>query len=245
MKVALLGDVHGDLDRLVVCAHAAAQAGAGAAIQLGDLGFREDLFGIGRRWPRFPIPVLALCGNHEDHGFLRQAQTSGLAAAWAAHGLCYQARGSTARLGGRTVVFVGGALHADRAQDGDGRNLVSGEDWQTAQAACAVRPPDLIASHSCPAGIGIGMRGNPALSVAFAQHVQAAGYDTGPADDCGEPGLRRLWDGLQRRPTHWVFGHFHVSHAAVVGGTRFLACPEAEPGAIVYWDTERDCIGGD
>jgi predicted phosphodiesterase len=237
MRIALIGDLHGDLDLLVRCAESAARRGAAAAIQLGDLGFREDLLGAGRRWPRLALPVLAVCGNHEDHAFLANARRSGLAAAWAAHGLVYQPRGSTARLGGRRVLFIGGALHADRAQDADRGNLIGAQDLAAAQAAAAIHPPDLVASHACPAGIGIGMRGSPALATAVAQHIHAAGYDCGPASDCGEPALAELWRSLAHRPACWAFGHFHTSHAAEIGGTAFRAVPEAEPETLLWWDS--------
>lgn len=237
MLVALLGDAHGDLVLLARRTAEAAEAGAGAAIQLGDLGFRDDLLGPGRPWPRLPIPVLALCGNHEDHAFLRRARASGLAAAWAAHGLCYQPRGSLARLGGRTVGFLGGALHADRPQDPDRANLPVAAEIDAALAAFAVRPPDLIATHSCPPGIGVGMHGSPALALGVLRHVVQAGFDPGPGDDCGEPALARLWHGLRRRPALWVFGHFHLAHQAVVEGTRFACVPDLPQPELTLWDT--------
>jgi len=234
MKLAFIGDVHGDLERLAACVQSAAAAGAGTAIQLGDLGFREDLLGPGRPWPRFPIPVLAVDGNHEDHLFLAWAHASGLAAQWARHGLLHQPRGSLARLAGRSVLFLGGALHADRPQEED--NGIADAVIDAALATCAVRPPDLIISHSCPAGIGIGMRGSPAMAMQAAQHITAAGYDGGPADDAGEAGLARLWRNLPRKPALWAFGHFHHAHEATVGGTRFLALPEGDPAeAPVLW----------
>lgn len=241
MKVALIGDVHDDLARLLACVQAAAATGAGAAIQVGDLGFRPETLGPGRSWPRFPIPVLAIGGNHEDQAFLRHARRSGLAAAWAAHGLCYQERGSVLRLAGRCIAFLGGALHADRPQERDG-NLISDEDVETALHACTARPPDLIVTHSCPAGIGIGMRGNPDLAYSVAQHVHAAGFDGGPVDDCGEPALTRLWERLPRRPATWVFGHFHVARQVTVQGTRFAALPEPEPGRLSAWETETGSL---
>jgi len=243
MKVALFGDVHDDLERLLVCVTAAARAGAGAAIQLGDLGFREDQLGPGRVWPRFPIPVLALCGNHEDHAFLRRACDSGLATAWATHGLCYQARGTVARLGGRTIAFLGGALHADRPQEREGGNVIADAEVAATLSACAIRPPDLIATHSCPAGIGIGMCGNPDMAYGVAQFVHAAGFDSGPADDCGEVALGRLWHGLPRRPAIWAFGHFHTSGRRTIDGTTFVVVPEADPaGMVTAWDTATNAL---
>ena len=241
MKVALIGDVHDDLPLLARCVTAAAAAGAGAVIQVGDLGFSEALLGPGRSWPRFPIPVLALCGNHEDHAFLRWAQRSGLASRWASQGLCYQPRGSLARLGGRTIAFLGGALHADRPQERDG-NVISDEQVATTLSACAVRTPDFIATHSCPAGIGLGMRGNPELAYSVAQYVHAAGFDSGPADDCGEVPLRHLWEGLPRRPAIWAYGHFHVSARTTVQGTTFIVLPEATSAAMTAWDTSSNTL---
>lgn len=242
MKVALIGDVHDDLQQFSERVSQAAKAGAGAVIQLGDLGFREDLLGAGRVWPRFPIPVLALCGNHEDHAFLGRARRSGLAAAWATRGLCYQARGTIARLGGRTVAFLGGALHVDRPQMREDGNVILDGEVAATLAACAVHPPDLIATHSCPAGIGIGMRGDPALALGVAQHVHAAGFDAGPTNDCGELALRRLWDGLPHRPAIWAFGHFHVSGRTTILGTTFVVLPEVQSTALTAWDTDSNAL---
>ena len=114
MKIALLGDAHGDLAALAGAAAAAQAAGANAAIQLGDLGFRAPLLGAGQDFPRLALPVHAICGNHEDHAFLAHACRSGLTRRWAERGLIYQPRASTARFDGCTVGFLGGALHIDR-----------------------------------------------------------------------------------------------------------------------------------
>jgi hypothetical protein len=241
VKVALIGDVHEDLPLLAAQVGVASAAGAGAVIQVGDFGFCEELLGPGRSWPRFPIPVLALCGNHEDHAFLRWAQRSGLASRWAAHGLCYQSRGSVVRLGGRNVVFLGGALHTDRPQERDG-NLISDQDVATALAACAVRSPDLIATHSCPAGIGIGMEGDPAMALGAARYIHSAGFDAGPNHDCGEVPLRRLWEGLARKPTLWVHGHFHRSRQSQVQGTTFAVLPMVGHGPLTAWNTDSNAL---
>lgn len=242
MKVALLGDIHDDLALLAQRVAEAAAAGAGALIQVGDLGFSEALLGAGRPWPRFAIPVLAICGNHEDHAFLHWARRSGLATAWAAHGLCYQARGTVARLGGRTVVFLGGALHVDRPQVRKDGNVITDDEVAATLAACAAHPPDLIVTHSCPSGIGIGMRGDPALALGVVQHVHAAGFDSGPMDDCGEPALRRLWEGLPRRPAIWAFGHFHVSGRTTIDRTTFIVLPAAQAQMVTAWDTSSNLL---
>jgi hypothetical protein len=99
--------------------------------------------------------------------------------------------------------------------------------------------PDLIVTHSCPAGIGIGMRAAPDLQQGVAEHIVNAGYDPGPPDDCGELELTQLWQGLKYRPRGWVFGHFHSAHEATVSGTRFV-CVAGDPDpSFVLWDAEE------
>ncbi|HAT10859.1 MAG TPA: hypothetical protein DCS97_09770, partial [Planctomycetes bacterium] len=144
------------------------------------------------------------------------------------------------RLGGRSLGFVGGAMHADRAQDAGLANCLAPADIDAAVAAFSVRPPELIVSHSCPAGIGIGMHGAPALAMAVAQHVVGAGLDPGPAGDVGEPLLTRLWQALPRRPTAWAFGHFHVSRNTMIDATRFVCVGslDGEDGGMAWWDSD-------
>jgi hypothetical protein len=236
MKIALIGDAHGDLPTLARVAEAARAAGADAAIQLGDLGFCEALLGAGVALPRLALPVHALCGNHEDHAFLAESRTNGLMRRWAENGLVYQARGSIATFDSIRVGFLGGAMHIDRPQEA--ANRTSPAEIREAITRFSVARPRLIATHSCPAGIGIGMRGNDALAQQLHIHVLRAGIDPGPPDDCGEAGLRELWEALPIRPACWVFGHFHYFHEARVGGTRFMSCaPLSETGMILLWDS--------
>jgi hypothetical protein len=241
VNIALFGDVHGDLELLTERVLTAAANGADAVIQLGDLGFRPDLLGPGTRWPKWPIPVLAIDGNHEDHAFLARARHTGLAAAWAAHGLVFQPRGSVVRLGTRRVGFLGGALHADRPQEVG--NMISDAELSTALAAFAVRPPDLIATHSCPCRIGIGMRGADSMALLAAKHIVAAGYDAGPPNDCGEAALHRLWHSLTHKPPLWVFGHFHVNHHRKVANTQFLCVSDlGQLPQPPMWNTDTNLL---
>lgn len=241
MKIALLGDAHGDLAALARATHLAREAGAEAAIQFGDLGFHETRLGPGRALPTLALPVFALCGNHEDHAFLRQARASGLARRWAEAGLIYQPRASCARIGGQTIGFLGGALHVDRPQESD--NRPSADDIQGAIHIFSAQRPALIATHSCPAGIGIGMRGSDGFTQALHDHVRRAGIDPGPPDDCGEPGLTDLWHALPTPPRLWVFGHFHHFHDRSLGQTRFLSCPAlSAANELLIWDNSRDEI---
>lgn len=245
MRVVLIGDVHGCYARLrQLLEQACRSLQAEAAIQVGDFGLERRTWGRGQAWPRFPIPVHALCGNHDDHAFLAQAQAEGLDREWIRQGLHYQPRGSLAVFEGVAVGFVGGALHANQPQEYD-RQTRTSNMLTTAQVAQAVdlfarARPAVLATHSCPSGIGIGVPANPRLRLEVDEHIRRPGYDPGPDDDCGDPGLLRLWNALPYRPHLWFFGHFHLRHERMVEGTRFISLPIVFQDSLTWWDT---CTG--
>jgi hypothetical protein len=97
-------------------------------------------------------------------------------------------------------------------------------------------------THSCPARIGIGLHSSAEMQSGVAEHIAAAGFDPGPADDCGEVELSRLWVELAYKPRAWVFGHFHRAHEAVIEGTRFVGVSDelaALTRRLAIWDTEE------
>lgn len=249
MRVLVIGDVHGRHHELVeVLRQAQTDFGIAAAIQVGDFGFyREPMAQLSRERLRFPVPLHVIDGNHEDHRWLRRALRSGAARAWAAEaGLIYQPRPSVARLGASSVGFMGGALNVDRPQ---AHNLVSRfpnyilrHHRQQAVTLFNRERPELIVTHSCPSGIGIGVSGSPDMQQGVAEYVVDAGFDPGPSGDCGEAELAALWRELHYRPRGWVFGHFHRAHEATVAGTRFLCVGDILsvcPQTLVLWDTEE------
>lgn len=241
MILGLIGDAHGDIGGLHRLVERAAQAGAGAVVALGDVGFYEQVMGCGRQIPRFAIPVLAPDGNHDDQGFLRQAQANGLSTVWAQRGLCFQPRGSVLRLAGQTIGFLGGAWHVDRPQGPD--NSIGPDDLAIALDAFRRQRPTILATHSCPCRIGIGMRGSQRLATQASQYLTGAGLDCGPPDDLGESALHELWQGLVTKPRLWAFGHFHRSHYRQLGDTEFCCLPEVDdPEPIRYWDLDRQCL---
>lgn len=239
MRLGLVGDVHGDfnlLDRLL--RQAVAHAGITAAVQVGDFGFFEDRLPAEPPF-RFPVPVFAVCGNHEDHAYLARAGREGILARWAAANLFYQARATVMPFGRTTIGFIGGALHQNQPQQRHRGNVITPDDSDRAVSCFAAARPQVIVSHSCPAGIGIGMRSEPALSWSVAEHVLLAGYDPGPQHDCGEVQLSHLWRRLAHRPRLWCFGHFHQHRDIVVDGTQFLCLPRINPTTpLRVWDDE-------
>ncbi len=249
MRVLIVGDVHGQHELLAeLLRQVRADYRIEAAIQVGDFGFfRERLAQLrwaGRRWA---VPLHVIDGNHEDHAWLQQALAAGEADVWAKElNLIYQARPSIARLGGTTIGFLGGALHVDRPQE---HNWLAGlpnyllpRHRQAAVELFNQHRPELIVTHSCPAGIGVGMCGAPELQASVAQFVTAAGFSPGPPNDCGERELDLLWQQLRHRPRAWVFGHFHRPHQASVADTLFLCVEddlETPRRRLVIWDTEE------
>jgi predicted phosphodiesterase len=245
MRVLIVGDVHGQHREL---AEALRQVQTDyrieAGIQVGDFGFYENIMA---ELVRYPVPLHVIDGNHEDHRWLRRTLRRGAAEVWKEKAnLIYQPRPSVASLGASKVGFLGGALHVDRPQK---HNLLSRfpnyilrRHREQAVALFNREKPDLIVTHSCPSGIGIGVRGSADLEQGVAEHISGAGFDAGPQDDCGEAELAELWRGLRYRPRGWVFGHFHCAHEAVVEGTRFVCVGDNLDmlrQALVLWDTEE------
>jgi hypothetical protein len=249
MRVLIVGDIHGRHREL---AEALRQARADyrieAAIQVGDFGFQRALLGVASSVRvRYPVPVHAIDGNHEDHPWLRRALLTGAARLWERDlNLVFQPRPSIARLGRTTIGFLGGALHVDRPQRHNWLsgypNFIHRRHREHAVALFNRERPELVVTHSCPAGIGIGLRSAGETRHGVAEHICAAGFDPGPPHDCGEAELERLWSRLDFRPRAWVFGHFHRAHEAVIDGTRFAGLDDdlASPSRrLAIWDTEE------
>lgn len=249
MRVLIVGDIHGRHRALDRCLRqAVADFRIGAAIQVGDFGFFPSLMAQARAERlRFPVPVHAIDGNHEDHPWLHRCEADGIVRSWRdAHNLHYQPRASVVRLGTSRIGFLGGALHADRPQQrewGNGfPNFILRQERERALALFNREQPGLIVTHSCPSRIGLGIEGSAQMEPWIRLHITAAGFDAGPRDDCGETELTALWNGLTYQPRAWAFGHFHQFRHSQVGATRFVCadCDLDSPArTLVIWDSEE------
>lgn len=245
MRILILGDCHGQLETLAsACENAVRKLGVKAAIQVGDFGFNRRVIDshLDGGHLRFAVPLYAIDGNHEDHEWLKMAQHWGGTRSWEASNLFYQPRGSVAHIGGISFGFLGGALHVDRHQEWCGRdifpliasrevdipddpgwsNWITRSEFEQTLDAYRKCPPDIMITHSCPAGIGIGMNDLPALKDDVHRYITKCGFRAGPEHDCGDILLARIWRRLRARPKAWIYGHFHCVHERSIDGTQFM-----------------------
>lgn len=109
MKVALLGDIHGDTVFLDYALDAAKNAGAELVIQLGDFGFTftdSFLSQLQEVTDKHGIPLLAIRGNHDDPWWFRKHQRTGM--------VHLIPDGFVTTIGEKRVAFLGGAVSIDR-----------------------------------------------------------------------------------------------------------------------------------
>lgn len=109
MKVALLGDIHGNVHYLDWALEYAVKAGAEMMIQLGDFGFDFNdkfLSDIVRISNKHGIKLLAIRGNHDDPLWFSQHAQVGK--------IHFIPDGHTMTIGKKRVAFLGGAVSIDR-----------------------------------------------------------------------------------------------------------------------------------
>jgi len=227
-RIAIFGDVHDQWEDL----HAAAtimanQFGCTYGIQVGDLGLNYEFDSA----LRFPFPIYAIDGNHEDHELLHDLHKSDHAKdPWAATGIRWMRRGEVITIGNARVGFLGGALHG-HAQQVTVPEIPANkplslrrnprmvwaqypllDEVETLITNAGSQRLDLLVTHSCPSGAGIGMRSsNWRWNASAIEHILDRGLETGPTDDLGEPALTVLRQRLSstRSPHFHVFGHWH------------------------------------
>ena len=256
MRLLILGDSHGHLDRVHgLLTVAVEHLHIDAAIQVGDFGFfPRTMSRFVTRFGRFPVPLHVIDGNHEDHCWLRTQMLDGIAATWPdRHRLEYHPRGTATIIGGATIGFLGGAWHVDRPQeDADifwrrgeeplACNWIRPSDRDRALVTWRDTPPDLIVTHSAPTGVGVGVPGEPARVPDVHEFIDSRGWSAGPLTDVGEPELGSIARHLPW-PTGrtWLFGHFHRLHDHKVAGTRFVCVGSSDgsdgrkhPAVIIY-----------
>ena len=110
MRVALLGDIHGNVHYLDWALEHAVSAGAEMMIQLGDFGFDFNdkfLSDIVRISNKHGIELLAIRGNHDDFSWFTQRVQLGRYATLIPDG-------TIMTIGKKRVAFLGGSVSIDR-----------------------------------------------------------------------------------------------------------------------------------
>jgi predicted phosphodiesterase len=244
MKLLICGDLHGkfhDLNSVMKNVDFNLKIKYDAVIQVGDFGLYpqcfEQLDQFNRKLKttqtgysydytplKFHKPVYVIDGNHENHEWLKDSNHS----VWKEkYNIIYQSRSSWMDIDGYKIGFLGGALNADRKQEGsinkETTNYILNKQVKRALKEWnEVGGMDTIITHSCPTGIGIGMVGHPALFMTVQKYIVEAGHGSNDFNDCGEHALTALYNGLNKKPVWWFYGHFHDSCAKKINDTTFI-----------------------
>lgn len=251
MRVLIVGDIHGQVQEfcrflIEMKSHFRIEA----AIQLGDFGFYPEIIQLMLEQKlHFCVPVYAVDGNHENHEWLFWAGMNSTRANWHKdHNLIYLPRASIFKLGSTKIGAIGGALNVDRPQVISAKSMTSNFiqqiERERAEKLFNAERPDLIISHTCPTGIGIGMKGSHYFNQTIVQHIVKEGHDPGVEDDCGDRELTHLWNNLDVKPIAWAFGHFHINHECHIAQTHFVCLDSfnADVPQINLWDTEEKSL---
>ena len=239
MKYLVVGDIHGSFyDLEVIITQAIKKYNIDACIQVGDFGFYVlclDRF----KDKKFNVPVYAIDGNHEQHWWLKEQMTNGVAASWKEkHNLEYVPRGTVWEVDGCKFGFLGGAMNVDRKQEGSSKKrttnyILNVEVREALKTFNDFGQLDFLITHSCPHSIGVGMEGNASFIPLIERYIETPlGISTGPIGDCGEQTLTDLWYGLKAKPKNWIYGHFHAYHCKQIGETWFscIGCGDSMGG---------------
>jgi len=109
-------------------------------------------------------------------------------------------------------------------------------------------PIDIMITHGCPGGIGVGIKGHRCFVNTAQKFIKEPGhspviYNLG---DVGEYPLTKLWNSLNFKPTQWIFGHYHtISYSYIDRCTfRCIGCCDTRFGNIHFfiYDTESNWL---
>lgn len=206
MKVLLVGDTHGDAKFIASINKCAKTHGATYIVQLGDFGYDFDANALTsirawldaderRRW-------LWLDGNHDHHDYIRTEICKGKHPKKPVKHfhdrMFYCPRGSTLKIGSKTVLFLGGAVSVDFHRRQQGVNWWPQESLSTADVHRAIdngHKADILLSHDAPANSAL--RG----------WLREQGYKI---DKASEQNRKAVLSVMDKTPVCEVYhGHYH------------------------------------
>ncbi len=235
VKVAFVGDTHGQIRDAQFAVDFANREGADLIIQLGDFGydFSTDFM---KQWVLANMPVYFLRGNHDSTGWIRSRNGNRLTVdpksdggpVEVADNVHYLPDGARLKIGDSRVAVLGGAVSIDRHMRVDGVSWWHDETTSMQAVAdlvnvnvfahmqTAPESVDVMLCHDCPTG-----------PKQLDAHLD--GYKSDPASDGNRKLLRHAFDHL--KPSQVWHGHFHYRYKEECDGATFHGLGMSGPDA--------------
>ncbi|MDN4478644.1 metallophosphoesterase [Demequina sp. SYSU T00039] len=215
MKVALLGDTHGNEAWIHYALEVFADAGLDTIIQVGDLGVWPGTE-ASRKWNRIQTTLeehgqtmYVAPGNHEDYDQVSRLKRRDDGWLLFRDRILLAPRGHRTEMGGRTLVWTGGAASVDRAYRHYRQTITGMRTWwpqeeisdADVQATTSGGHADIMVTHDAPNGvpsIAARIAGNPGFTLSdllYADEVRAR--------------LTEAFKAVQ--PALLLHGHYHFS----------------------------------
>lgn len=251
MNILLVGDVHADWESFIFyLKYMEKNNPIDCVIQVGDFGvfpgylkrLQQSLFKH-----KINIPIYFIDGNHEDHDYIRNLSKKSNDN----FDLHYVQRGTILEFDNRKIGFIGGAYHVDRPQEkfvskydssNTYTNYIEEEEIYNFLNIINENKLDMMITHTCPGGIGVGIMGSTMFSKSIKMYIENKGFTSYGIYDSGDYPLTLLWKNLKNKPSNWVFGHYHKYHYSKVEKTQFhcIGCAHIEQQFNRYfiYDTE-------
>jgi len=209
-RIGVLGDLHGDLEHLVVVSRAMEARGIRVLLQLGDFGFiwpgtnwGHTLDRIENRLRKAAQVLYFIDGNHEDFTTLNTFPISADGLRHVRPSIIHIPRGWRTNLAhGRSFAAMGGANSIDRALREEGVSWWPEESITEADLErLGTEPVDILVGHDAPAPW-------PKLDDRLSQSPSWWSEENQRYADNGRQMLTRAFTAVQ--PKLFFGGHFHL-----------------------------------
>lgn len=207
-KVLIVGDTHSDYQFVVNIHDEASRLGVNTIVQLGDFGFSflPPILDAIREWlDEDPMRMWYwLDGNHDQHDYIQSAiigdRPTDAPIPHFHDRMLYCPRGSTATIGSKTCMFLGGAFSVDKSRRVRFVSWWPQEKISHADVQQAIKngPPgtiDVLFSHDCPE------------TEYISQQLDAYGYKVDADSFDNRDKLTSVVDAVQ--PKDLYHGHYH------------------------------------
>lgn len=205
MKIAFMGDTHGNLPYTHKALRYAARNDADLVVSVGDFGYWDDNYAknVGEEAGRLELQVFFVDGNHENHEVLNSLPVREDGFRVLHDNVAHIPRGTVWTWDGVRFLGLGGAHSVDRLRRREGFDWFAEETITYGQAfeASQFRDIDVMVTHDAPDRVEIpGIAGNPygfpPVEIALSEkHREMLGY---------------VVDSV--KPKMLVHGHYHVNY---------------------------------